>query len=66
MQWLRIWQISLKIYNTLAPKIFSQRKSVYLKVHFLSSALLSNLARCSSPRVQANIEATGFVDVLLP
>ena len=31
-----------------------------------SSGLLSSLARCSSPRVQANIDAIGLVDVDLP
>lgn len=34
--------------------------------HFRSSPLLSSLPRWSNPLDQANIDATGFVDVGLP
>lgn len=34
--------------------------------HLARSGVLSSLALCSSPLVQANIEAIGLVDVALP
>src|ERR1700739_3982505 len=51
----------MKPASTVSTQTFSS-----VEANFASSALLSSLARCDRPRVQAKIEAIELVEVSLP
>src|SRR6202030_3227056 len=51
----------MKPASTVSTQTFSS-----VSANFASASLLSSLARCDSPRVQAKIEAIELVEVSLP
>jgi hypothetical protein len=51
----------MKPASTVSTQTFSS-----VDANFASGSLLSSLARCESPRVQAKIEAIELVEVSLP